>query len=136
MSSKLYREHRRVGNAHISQTIYAQVCVDNATLGEREHGARRRRVVLRSDCLRYPIVPGVVGVDICSGKQLSDQSTRKRLGLRDLSCKLRPRSEQNAICFSRSLSPWLKSGWGGKTYLPYEKDIWGRWWGSRKDYSL
>ena len=99
MSSKLYGEHRRVGNAHISQTIYAQVCVDNATLGEREHGARRRRVELRSGCLRYIIVPGVVGVDICSGKQLSDQSTRKRLGLRDLSCKLRPRSEENAICY-------------------------------------
>jgi hypothetical protein len=70
MGGKLHGIHRRVRDSHIGQTVYAQIRVDDASLFEREHGARGRRVEFGLDDPRDPVVPVSVSVDVRSGSKL------------------------------------------------------------------
>ena len=97
MGGEREREHRRIHNPDVRKPIDLEVRVDHAARVERQHRARRRRMVLSPDRRRKPRVPVVVALHARAGRRLLPDRAAQRGGLADLARELQALAEDDDV---------------------------------------
>lgn len=73
MGGELEGEHARVDDAHVLRSVDQQFRIDNTAVFLRQHRTGHRRVELRADLVRQPILPVRVTLNSRSGRRLCQQ---------------------------------------------------------------
>lgn len=97
MCSKLDREHGRIDDTNVVETVDLEMSVDDTTLVLWQHGTTASGVVFGVEVVEDPRVPVGITRNVCSGGLFTCNGRVERLGLSDASGNFEAFAEEGQV---------------------------------------